>query len=40
MNAVLPASWPARPSVYGVNGEAGILTDGSGLVNVIVPLFA
>ena len=38
MKAVLPANRPARSSVYGVNGEAGTLTDGNGLVNVIFPL--
>ena len=37
MKAALSANWPARSSMYGVNGEAGRLTDGSGLVNVIVP---
>ena len=31
----MPANWPARSSVYGVNGRVGRLTDGSGLVKVI-----
>src|SRR6185295_19820431 len=38
MKAALPANRPARSSVYGVNGRAGKLTDGNGLVKVIFPL--